>query len=94
MASHITYQIVDGWAARRGLVSLGGRGGQVLRSYQLSGPHGHAQLWLENGLLILVHIWDFGARRETLLASTSTLEARLDDALNRARAWCGLAPVS
>jgi len=61
-----------------------------VRSFELVGPAGHAQIWIEvEGDATTVYVWDYRKQKRCFAADSSTLEAVLDQALQVARGWCG-----
>ncbi len=60
-----------------------------VRSVELVGPNGRAQVWVEVNDLVAVHVWDYLERRQSFEGDVTTLEAHLDKALEAARSRCG-----
>ena len=60
-----------------------------VRSFELVGPSGRAQLWVEVNEQIKVCVWDFRKRKEFFVTELSGLDAALDRAARLARPWCG-----
>ena len=58
-----------------------------VRSFELVGGGGRAQIWVEVNGQISVHVWDYRKRRRSFVATLATLEASLDQALTVARSW-------
>jgi hypothetical protein len=58
-----------------------------VRSIELVGPNGRAQVWVEVNELVTVHVWDYLKRRQSFEADDANLAARLDAALMTARSW-------
>lgn len=61
-----------------------------VRSFELIGPGGRAQIWIEINGEIAVHLWDYRKRTEKITADETTLADCLDQALKIASAWCGI----
>jgi hypothetical protein len=84
--------IVEAWSHRVGLPLLTQYQDDEVRAFEVVTPSGaRRQIWLEvlnEGTDdVLVHVWDFRDRRETLAGDATTLETRLDQGLNLARGW-------
>jgi len=60
-----------------------------VRSFELAGSSGRAQIWIETDNGVTVYVWDYRKQKQSFPADTSTLEAALDQALKVARRWCG-----
>ena len=60
-----------------------------VRSFELVGPTGRAQIWVEVNGDVTVHVWDYRKRKQTFSVDSSALSDGLDDALRVAKAWCG-----
>lgn len=60
-----------------------------VRSFELVGPDGRAQIWVEVNTDITVHAWDYRNRKQVFSVDSSTLASGLDDALRVAKTWCG-----
>ncbi|MGB5193945.1 MAG: hypothetical protein WBN70_13255 [Polyangiales bacterium] len=60
-----------------------------VRSFELVGPNGRAQIWVEVSAGITVHVWDYQQRSQVFAVDNSALADGLDDALRAAKAWCG-----
>jgi hypothetical protein len=61
-----------------------------VRSFEVVGPDGRAQIWVEVNTDITVHVWDYRKRKRVFPVDGPTLANGLDDALRVARAWCGM----
>lgn len=60
-----------------------------VRSFELVGADGRAQMWVEVNASITVHVWDYGKRKQVFVVDSSTLANGLDRALRLAKTWCG-----
>lgn len=60
-----------------------------VRSFELVGPDGRAQIWVEVNMDITVHVGDYRKRKRVFPVDRSTLADGLDDALRVAKGWCG-----
>ncbi len=58
-----------------------------VRSFELVGTAGRAQIWVEVNGQVSVHVWDYKKRKQSFAATVGTLEATLDQALAMARVW-------
>jgi hypothetical protein len=78
---------ISSWSARNNIPLATRYQDTEVRSFQLVGPAGRAQLWVEVNGRICVQVWDYRKRRQTLTATPTTLAAALDQALALARTW-------
>jgi len=45
-------------------------------SFQLAGSEGRAKIWIETNGRLVIHIWDYGKRKEVLDASMPWADGR------------------
>ena len=82
---------IRAWAERNHLPLFTHYQEAEVRSFALSGPSGRAQIWVEAHNSVIVHVWDYGKRRESFpSAASAALEEALDSALLVGRCWCGI----
>ena len=81
---------IRAWAARnRRPLSTQYQDAEV-RSFELVGPSGRAQVWVEvEGDVVTVYAWDYRRQKQTFSSDPPTLEEALDQALQVAQGWCG-----
>jgi hypothetical protein len=80
--------LLRAWASRNSIPLSTRYKEDEVRSFELAGPVGRAQIWVEVNGGITVNVWDYRKRRQNLPADATTLERLLDEALIVARAWC------
>jgi hypothetical protein len=88
----INFSLVDpaikAWASRNGVSLSTQYQDTEVRSFQLTGPTGRAQIWVEVNDQISIHVWDYQKRKQSFNLTTESVAACLDKALVIARAWC------
>lgn len=78
------------WAAQNHLAFSTRHQDVDVRSIELAGPDGRAQIWVEVNGPIEVHVWDYRKRRRTFSTEDAALAGALDEAFRTAKAWCGI----
>jgi hypothetical protein len=80
--------VIERWSRRRRIPLFTSYRDDEVRAFEIVTPLGERrQIWIEVNGDVVVHVWDFQKRRRTFTADAQTLEGRLDDALELARAW-------
>jgi hypothetical protein len=77
------------WAATNNLQLLTLFKDEEVRSFQLAGADGRAQIWIEQKDGLTVEAWDYRKRRSSFPATPATLARALDEALTLTRQWSG-----
>jgi hypothetical protein len=80
---------IRSWAARNRMPLSTQYQDAEVRSFELVGPAGRAQIWVDDDGGVTVYVWDYRKRKQSFTADPVTLEAVLDRALQVARGWCG-----
>lgn len=93
MHDPVNFSAVDptlrAWASRNCLPLCTKYRDADVRSFELVGPDGRVQIWVEINGETTVHVWDHRKRKQTFSVGESTLVDGLDNALRVARTSCG-----
>ncbi len=81
--------VLRGWAAANRLPLSTHYQDVEVRSFEMAGRSGRAQIWVEVNETVTVYVWDYRKRKQSFASDGSTLGVALDQALQVARAWCG-----
>lgn len=81
--------VLQAWASRTEVQVSTRYQDTEVRSVELSGPAGRAQLWVDLDGGITVKVWDYRERRQSFVTDHASLANDLKRALQVARQWCG-----
>lgn len=79
--------IISAWSCKNDMPLATLYQGAEVRSFELVGRLGRAQIWVEVNEEICVHVWDYRERKQSFIATLATLDSALDRALAVARTW-------
>ena len=80
---------IRSWATRNRLPLSTKYQDEEVRSFELVGTSGRAQIWIETNGDVTVHVWDYRKRKQSFQCDAASVEAALDQALQVVRGWCG-----
>ena len=80
--------IIHDWSFRNNIPLSTKYQNVEIRSFQIVGSRGQAQIWIEENGDFIVNVWDYKKKKKAFTVNTITLNARLDESLRIAREWC------
>ncbi len=80
--------IIEKWSLHSGIPLSTNYQGVEVRSFELVGSVGRAQIWVEVDDCITVQVWNYRRDKRKILATESSLLSVLDEALCIAKSWC------